>query len=174
MTFTTIAAIAASLIALAAIAPFALPSSKTVERTAIVDADPSDIYALLASTQGFQTFNPYRDTDPNLAITPMGPEAGIGAAFAFKGKEGEGTQTITRLEENTEVEMLIDLGAMGQPVQTFTLNAHADGTQIVWSVESEFGLNPIGRVFGLFMDGMLGPIYERGLSNLANVVAEPA
>ncbi|MBV6657859.1 MAG: SRPBCC family protein [Devosiaceae bacterium] len=174
MTFTTIAAIAAGIIAFAAIVPLALPASKTVERTAIVEAAPQDVYTLLSSTKGFQTFNPYLDTDPNLQITPQGPEAGVGAAFAFAGKEGNGTQTITRLEENAEVEMLIDLGSMGQPVQTFTLRPHSQGTEVVWSVESEFGLNPIGRVFGLFMDGMLGPVYERGLRNLATVVAAPA
>lgn len=173
-TLATLATLGAGALAIIALAPYALPASRTVERSAHVEAAPADIYALVSTTQGFQTFNPYRDTDPDLAITPMGPAAGVGAAFAFKGRDGEGTQTITRVEENARVEMLIDLGAMGQPVQTFTLEPQGTGTQVVWSVESRFGFNPVGRVFGLFMDGMLGPIYERGLSNLATAVASPA
>ncbi|MEM1288810.1 MAG: SRPBCC family protein [Pseudomonadota bacterium] len=174
MTLTSLAALAAGAVALATIVPFGLPSSKTVQRTAVVEASVDDIYALLSTTEGFQTFNPYLDTDPDLQITPQGPEAGVGAGFAFSGKEGKGTQTITRLEEGSEVEMLIDLGAMGQPVQTFRLIPKGAATQVVWSVESDFGMNPLGRVFGLFMDGMLGPVYERGLKNLSTVVGSPA
>ena len=62
--------------------------------------------------------------------------------------------------------MQIDLGAMGQPVQTFTLIPAGNATKVVWSTEARFGMNPIGRVFGLFLDGQLGPIYERGLKKL--------
>jgi hypothetical protein len=30
----------------------------------------------------------------------------------------------------------------------------------------------VGRVFGLMMDGYLGPVYERGLSNLGRVAKQ--
>ena len=170
MTLTSILAFGAGALALIAIAPLALPSSKTVERAAVIDATPDAIVPLLASNEGFQTFNPYRDTDPNLRITLSGPSSGIGSAFAFAGKEGKGSQTITALEPDRSVTMQIDLGAMGQPVQTFTLEPVGEATRVVWSVESRFGFNPVGRMFGLFLDGMLGPVYERGLDNLSTVV----
>lgn len=178
MTLTTIAALSgAALLALIA-APYALPDHKVVERTAVLDAAPDAIYPLLTSSAGFQTFNPYRDADPNLQIIFQGPAEGIGSGFAFSGRDGQGTQTITALQDNRSVTMQIDLGSMGQPVQTFTLEQLGDGTsdqtRVVWSVESQFGMNPIGRVFGLFLDGMLGKTYEQGLENLARVVAEQA
>ena len=162
----TLMTIGAGAVALIAAAPFALPGAVTVEREAILAADSAAIYDLLASNEGFQSFNPYRDDDPNLAITLMGPERGVGSAFAFKGEGGEGTQTITALQPGRAVTMQIDLGAMGRPVQTFTLTPVADGTKVNWSTEAAFGMNPIGRVFGLFLDGRLGPVYERGLKNL--------
>lgn len=153
-------------VALVAVAPFALPSAVTVEREAVLAADSAAIYDLLASNEGFQAFNPYSDDDPNLAITLSGPDSGVGSSFAFKGEGGEGTQTITALDPGRTVTMQIDLGAMGQPVQTFTLTPMSDGTKVNWSTEAAFGMNPIGRVFGLFLDGQLGPVYERGLKNL--------
>lgn len=162
----TFLTIGAGAIALIAAVPFALPSAVTIEREAVLAADSDAIYDLLASNEGFQTFNPYRDDDPNLAITLSGPNRGVGSAFAFKGDGGEGTQTITALEPGRAVTMQIDLGAMGQPVQTFTLTPSAGGTKVIWSTEATFGMNPIGRVFGLFLDGRLGPVYERGLKNL--------
>ena len=164
----TFLTIGAGTIALIAAVPFALPSAVTVEREAVLAADSNAIFELLASNEGFQAFNPYRDDDPNLAITLMGPQRGIGSAFAFKGEGGQGTQTITALEPGRTVTMQINLGAMGKPVQTFTLTPLAEGTKVTWSTEATFGMNPIGRVFGLFLDGQLGPVYERGLRNLEN------
>jgi hypothetical protein len=61
---------------------------------------------------------------------------------------------------------------MGKPTQSFTLTPESGKTRVVWATESEFGANPIGRVFGLFMDGYLGPIYERGLKKLDRVAQE--
>lgn len=178
MTLATIAAMGcAALLALIA-APYALPDHKVVERTAIIDAAPDAIYPLLTSSAGFQTFNPYKDADPDLQITFQGPAEGIGSGFAFSGRDGQGTQTITALQDNISVTMQIDLGSMGQPVQTFTLEPVGGDTgaqtRVVWSVESQFGMNPIGRVFGLFLDGMLGETYENGLKNLARIVAQQA
>lgn len=174
MPLTTIAAISVAALLVLIAAPYALPDHKVVERTTQVNATPDAIYPLLTSSAGFQTFNPYRDTDPDLQITFQGPAEGIGAAFAFSGREGNGTQTITAMQENASVTMQIDLGSMGRPVQTFTLEPMGEQTRVIWSVESRFGFNPIGRVIGLFLDGMLGETYERGLENLARVVAQPA
>lgn len=169
-TLIIIGAVAAAIV----VTPFLLPSEKTVERSAVIDAPASDLYALIASNEGFQRFNPYKDTDPDLAITMHGPSSGIGSGFAFKGKEGTGTQTIVATEENATVTMQIDLGAMGKPVTTFSLEPSGDATKVTWSTRSEFGMNPIGRVVGLFLDGMLGDVYERGLANLDRVATQSA
>ncbi|MEN0087681.1 MAG: SRPBCC family protein [Pseudomonadota bacterium] len=162
----TYLAIGGAIVAALIAAPYVLPSSKTVERTATIDAPADQIFPLLASSRGFQSFNPYKAKDPNLNIAFSGPEQGVGASFAFDGKDGKGTQTITAMQENRSVTMEIDLGPMGKPTTTFTLAPEGDATKVTWSTKSDFGMNPIGRVFGLFLDGMLGPDYEQGLDLL--------
>jgi len=174
MTMATYLQIGGVTLAALAAAPFLLPERTRVERTATLKAAPAEIYKLLTSSKGFQTFNPYKDTDPALKITFVGPEQGVGAAFAFEGKEGKGTQTITHLEEDRAVTMEIDLGAMGQPEQTFELIPTDNGTQVVWGINAKFGMNPIGRVFGLFMDKIQGATIERGLGNLSKTVEQTA
>ena len=149
-----------------AIALFLLPSHVTVKRATHIEASPADVFKLLSSTEGFQQFNPYKDTDPNLQITPFGSPSGVGAGFAFEGKEGKGTQTIIHIEPDRSVSMEIDLGFMGKPEQTFTLSEYNSGTQVTWGVNMKFGWNPMGRIFGLFANKVLGSTYERGLSNL--------
>lgn len=162
---TTLYTLIAIIAALALIA-LLLPRKVVVSRQADVALRAEDIIARVASTDGFQTFNPYRTTDPDLKITPFGPASGVGSGFRFEGKEGKGTQTVTDVSA-TRVTHLIDLGAMGKPVQTIEAKATDTGAKVTWTVTSDMGYNPVFRIFGLFMDRMLGKTYERGLKNIA-------
>ena len=162
MTYLTIAL---AIIAAIVIIAFLLPRKVMVQRSATVPHSVEQVIATVASTDGFQTFNPYRSTDPNLKITPFGPASGVGAGFRFEGKEGKGTQTVTAVTD-TSVTHLIDLGAMGKPVQVIKATPSGTGARVTWTVTSDMGFNPVFRIFGLFMDRMLGKTYELGLSNL--------
>ncbi|GAB5447478.1 SRPBCC family protein [Gymnodinialimonas sp.] len=155
-----------AVIAAVALIAMLLPRKVVVTRQADVDMAPAELIARVASTEGFQTFNPYCTTDPDLKITPFGPASGVGSGFRFEGKEGKGTQTVTSVTD-TSVTHLIDLGAMGKPVQTIEAEATATGSRVTWTVTSDMGFNPIFRIFGLFMDRMLGKTYELGLKNIA-------
>ncbi|MEL7214534.1 MAG: SRPBCC family protein [Pseudomonadota bacterium] len=163
---TTIALIAAGTLAALALGALLLPRTVTVTRSGHVSLSPAEVIAMASSSDGYQRFNPYCSTDPNLKITPFGPAAGVGSGFAFEGKEGKGTQTVTDVTRS-EVHYLIDLGAMGKPRQVIRATASGTGSEITWTVTSDLGMNPIFRIFGLFMDGMLGKVYERGLRNMA-------
>ncbi|GIT89643.1 hypothetical protein JANAI62_08720 [Jannaschia pagri] len=174
MTIATIAASATAIIAALAAAPFALPAQVHVERSAVIDAAPETLFALIASNQGYQSFNPYAAKDPDLKIALHGPASGVGSGFDFDGKDGKGSQVVAAVEENRSVTMAIDLGAMGQPTQTFHLTPEAGGTRVTWGMNMAFGANPIGRVMGLFMDKMVGGTFDAGLANLARVTQADA
>jgi len=156
---------ALAILAAIALVSFLLPRNVVVTRSGEVSLSPADVIATVASTAGFQTFNPYCTTDPNLEITPFGPESGVGAGFRFNGKEGKGSQTVTAVSTNS-VTHLIDLGAMGKPVQTIVAEPSENGSTVTWTVTSDMGFNPVFRIFGLFMDRMLGKTYELGLKNM--------
>jgi len=163
MTFVyTILALIAAIIVVAML----LPRKVVVTRQTDVSLSPEDVITRVASTKGFQTFNPYCTTDPELKIEPFGPTEGVGSGFRFEGKEGKGTQTVTDVT-CTSVTHLIDLGAMGKPVQTINAEATTTGARVTWTVSSDMGFNPIFRISGLFMDRMLGKTYELGLKNMA-------
>lgn len=172
MTLQTILLSAAAIVATAVlVATFILPRHVQVERTALIDASATELQALVASNTGYQVFNPYKDTDPALNVELFGPESGVGSGFRFNGKDGKGSQTVAAVVPGRSVTMNIDLGPMGQPVQEFEFEAAGDKTRVTWTMDADMGFNPIGRVIGLFMDGMIGPIFERGLGNLARVTA---
>ncbi len=165
MTLLTTAAIGGGVIAAALLVTQLLPRDVTVLRTAQVEASPSEVIAILASNEGYQTINPYRSSDPALKITLFGPSSGVGSGFHFDGKEGKGNQTVAKVT-GSSVHFDIDLGAMGQPKQIVEVRPSAGGSAVEWRMEADLGRNPIARVFGLFMDGMIGKTLDQGLVNL--------
>ena len=170
MSIATISAYAiGGLVALSA-ATLLLPRHVSVERSAKVNAAPETILTLAASNTGYQAFNPYAAADPDLKIDMFGPEAGVGSGFHFDGKDGKGSQTVAAISADSVI-YHIDMGAMGQPKQSITTTPSSDGTTVTWRINSDMGFNPVFRVFGLFMDGMMGPVFERGLANLDKATA---
>ncbi|MFL4468685.1 SRPBCC family protein [Tateyamaria armeniaca] len=166
MTIWTLLASGAGVLALAAAGTLLLPRHVHVERHATLQGAPEAVLALAASNTGYQEFNPYLSADPALKIAPFGPETGVGSGFAFDGKDGKGTLVIAAVNE-TAVHYDIDLGPMGQPTQTIKAEPVPEGVRVTWSMDSDMGFNPVGRVMGLFLDGMIGKTFETGLGNLA-------
>ncbi len=60
---------------------------------------------------------------------------------------------------------------LGSPKLKSGLTPENGKTKVVWATDSNFGGNPMKRVFGLMMDGFLGPTHERGLANLNRVAS---
>ncbi|MEL6508584.1 MAG: SRPBCC family protein [Pseudomonadota bacterium] len=157
-------------VAALAVGTLALPRHVSIERTALVDAAPEAVIALAASNTGYQAFNPYRDLDPNLRVEMFGPEAGIGSGFSFESKDGAGQQTVASVTAD-QVVFDLDLGPLGQPTQVISAVAADGATEVTWSMNMDLGMNPVFRVMGLFMDDMIGPNFELGLANMADVAA---
>ncbi|MEO0767350.1 MAG: SRPBCC family protein [Pseudomonadota bacterium] len=169
MTLWTILASGAGVVAIAAAGSLLLPRHVHVEREATLQADPEAVLALAASNTGYQQFNPYLSVDPALKIDPFGPPTGVGSGFAFDGKDGKGTQVVAEVTD-AAVRYDIDLGPMGQPTQMIAVDPVADGVRVTWSLDADMGFNPVGRVMGLFLDGMIGKTLDRGLGNLAAAI----
>ena len=159
-------AIGAGAIAMLGAGTFLAPRNVHVERTVSADVAAKEVIRLASSNSLYQTFNPFKDTDPNLKIELFGPESGVGSGFNFESKDGKGSITVAEVTD-THVLYQLDLGPMGTPTQMISAK---DG-ELVWSMDLDMGNNPIGRVMGLFMDRMVGSTFEKGLTNLANVAA---
>ncbi len=170
MNFKKIATYTACGVAALTVASFALPRHVSIERSAVVEAAPEAVIELAASNRGYQAFNPYKDLDPNLQVQMFGPSSGVGSGFSFESKDGAGQQTVASVTAD-QVVFDLDLGPLGQPTQAITAIAVDGATEVTWSMDMDLGMNPVFRVMGLFMDGMIGPNFELGLANIADVTA---
>ena len=153
-----------------ALSTLALPRHVSIERSAMIDAAPEAVIELAASNTGYQAFNPYKDLDPNLQVEMFGPEAGVGSGFSFESNDGAGQQTVASVTAD-QVVFELDLGPLGQPTQAISAVAVDGATEVTWGMDMDLGMNPVFRVMGLFMDGMIGPNFELGLANIADVAA---
>lgn len=170
MNIKKIATYAACGVAALAVATQALPRHVSIERSALIDAAPEAVIDLAASNIGYQTFNPYKDLDPNLQVEMFGPASGVGSGFTFESKDGAGQQTVAAVSADT-VTFALDLGPLGQPTQAISAVPVDGATEVTWTMDMDLGVNPIFRVMGLFMDSMIGPNFELGLANIADVAA---
>ena len=166
----------AVLIALFVGVAFLLPQNAHVERSAVMTASPEEIYAVVNDMSRFNEWSPWAKLDPETKYTIDGPPAGVGAKMSWSSKNenvGSGSQEIIESTPFSHVKTKLDFG--GQVASaTFTFEPAEGGTKVTWGFDSDLGMNPISRYFGLMFDSMIGKDYESGLSNLKAIVEKHA
>lgn len=161
------------LVAAAAGLAYLLPRNVIVEREIVVDAPPEEVFEHVNSLQSFSEWSPWNDHDPDMVVTYSGPDSGVGNTMEWTSDHpqvGNGRQEITEVIENESVRTDLDFGEMGTAQAWWLLDETAGGTRVVWGLDADMGNNPVGRWMGLFMDGMVGGDYERGLQRLRTQV----
>lgn len=150
-------------------------STFTVTRTAFIPAPADVIYPHVIDFRGWLNWSPWEDVDPSMQRGYAGPAEGVGARYTWKGngKAGAGTMEILDAVEPSEIQIRLEFTKPMKALNptTFTFVPEGTGTRVTWTMTGESkGLN---RVFMLFMnmDKLVGADFEKGLAQLAAVVA---
>ena len=161
-----------AVVVLLAVIGMLLPRNSHVERSITIDRPASLIYATVNTFQRFPEWSPWQDLDPTMKQSTEGARDGVGARLVWSGndKVGTGTQVITASVPNESVESEIVFDGMDPAKNAIRLTPDGAATKVTWALDSDMGAGPIGRYFGLMMDGMVGKDFERGLSKLKAVV----
>jgi effector-binding domain-containing protein/carbon monoxide dehydrogenase subunit G len=150
---------------------FMLPRQSHIERSVVIERPASLIFATVNSFQRFAEWSPWQELDPNMTVSIEGPRSGAGAKYSWKGndKVGVGVQTIVQATENESVTYDLQFGD-GASKSTLLLAPQDGNTRVTWTLDTDMGMNPIGRYFGLMMDSMVGKDFERGMTKLKALV----
>lgn len=146
-----------------------LPRQVHVERSAVINAPPATVFALVNGYRMFNKWSPWSDRDPAAKYTWEGPDFGVGAKFSWtseKADVGSGSQEIVESRAPEAVKVRLDFGAQGVAWSNWALAPEAGGTKTTWSCDIDTGAGPVGRWFGLMMDKWVGTDYAKGLENL--------
>lgn len=149
-----------------------------VERSLVIAAPAEKLFPYFDNHKKFNEWNPWMKMDPEAKNTYSGPEAGVGAVASWEGKKvGKGSATITESKANERIVERMDwLEPMaGTSTVEFTFKPEGEGkTKVTWAMHGKNeGL--LARVVSLVMDceSMCGPEFEKGLADLAKLVAKP-
>lgn len=163
------------LVALIAIIGLLLPSEVNLERSTQINASPASIYEEIVSLEKSNKWSPWFQIDPEgTTYNFSGPSSGVGNKMEWASEHedvGTGSQEIMEAIENEKVRTKLYFGGFDEPsYANFLFEETEDGTTITWTFEGNMGSNPINKIFGAFMEQLLGPSYEEGLANLKSRV----
>lgn len=152
----------------------ALPDTVHAERSIVIDAKPATVFTVLNGFHQFNKWSPWAGLDPSTAYTSEGPLFGVGAKQSWASQDpnvGSGSQEIVEAQPYERISMrLIFSGFDAENYSVFTLQPEGENTRVTWGYDSTFHGNLLGRYFGLIVDKMIGPDYEKGLAKLKALV----
>ncbi len=154
-----------------------LPSNVHVARSETISQPRVMVFNYVNNLKNWNTWSPWFDLDTTASYTFEGPESGVGSKLSWiSANKDVGKGSMTLVESNSPDKIVQDLNFMegGLAKGTYLFEDAGDGTKITWSLDFEAGFNPLLRIMGKFMDGMVGKDFEKGLSKLKmNVEALP-
>lgn len=140
-----------------------------VERSIVINTPKSELFKIVNSHQTFTQWSPWSEKDPNMKVTLSGPESGMGSKYSWvsdKRDVGKGSMQIIRSVNDSMVVRQLSMDEQGGAETGFVLADEGNSTKISWTIDMDAGANPMMRIMGSFMDKMIGPDFEKGLSNL--------
>ncbi|QHJ08334.1 SRPBCC family protein [Hymenobacter busanensis] len=161
-----------------AVVGFLLPRQVHVERSLTMQAPPEAVYEQINTLRNWEGWSPWHKIDPQMKLSYAGPASGVGASYSWLSNHsqvGNGTLRIKQAVPNQRIDTEMDFDGQGLGYSTYFFVPEGQATKVTWTMDSDMGLNPAARYMGLFMDGLVGDDFERGLHNLQQVVeSKPA
>src|SRR3972149_2525835 len=86
----TVAAVLIILVVTVAVIGLFLPARYSVERSAVIDAEPGEIHKYVGNLKRWDEWAPWKEEDPSIVITLGEKTAGVGGSQAWGGGRGAG------------------------------------------------------------------------------------
>jgi len=152
------------------------PDTFRVQRTAVIDAPPEQIFPFIEDFRKHVLWSPYEQFDPSMSRIYSGPDNGKGAVYEWhgKGKAGKGRMEIAHTSAPLMAVIRLDFVRPfeTQNIVEFTLRPEGSSTSVSWAMR---GANPyIAKLIRLVfnMDRLVGKDFETGLAKLKALAEE--
>lgn len=150
------------------------PADYTIAREIKINASAEKIFPFLNSSKLAEKWGPWSEIDPEAKMVFSGPEEGVGAQTSWDtGKQlGTGSATIAESVLNQKVGIKLEYTKPMNMTQyaEYLITPADTGSIVTWKVQGKNSF--VGRIMCVFvnMDKMVGGMFEKGLSNLKNLV----
>jgi len=146
------------------------PDSFRVERSAVIEAPPEEIFTHLEDLHQWAAWSPWERKDPAMKRMHSGAARGTGAVYAWDGNDDVGQGSMEIIETIPPSRLVIRLDFIkpfeAHNIVEFALHPEGEATNVTWSIH---GPSPyVSKLMGLFfdMDAMIGKDFEDGLTRL--------
>lgn len=158
------------LAAIVLIVPAFLPSDYTIERTIHIQTDRANVFARIVDLKDWKDWDPWYAMEPDAKYSFEGTPGVVGSISTWEGEKiGSGKQTLMKVVQPEYIETQLQFDGESSLATGYWKFKEADnGTKVIWGMKGELDY-PIGRIFGLFLDGMVGTQFDKGLSSLKNL-----
>jgi hypothetical protein len=151
-----------------------LPGKSHIERQTTIAAPVTTVFGQVNELKNWASWSPWQKLDPNAKWVYSTPStAGVGAWYTWEGDKktvGSGKMTILDADSTKMLHCKMEFRGEADSFADFKFTAKdSTATTIVWSLDTDLGINPLSRWFGLAMDTFIGPDYEKGLASLKSV-----
>jgi carbon monoxide dehydrogenase subunit G len=144
-----------------------------VQRSAIINAPPEKVFALINDFHTWRSWSPFENVDPAMKRAYRGAADGTGAVYEWEGNRqiGQGRMEIMNASHPSRITIKLDFikPLEGHDIAEFALVPQGHSTNVTWTTD---GPSPyIGKLIGVFvnMDTMIGTAFETGLTNLKTI-----
>lgn len=154
---------------------FIMPNDYEVKRSISINATPAQIHPWVEDLSKWPQWTPWQSVDHKVKIEMGKISKGKGATQKWTGKSGVGTLTITRSSTDYGIDFMLDMHATSlNTYSSITYTPNNAGTKVTWTTRGKFTMPVIGPYIAMAIDGTAGPMYEKGLKKLKQLVEESA
>ena len=150
------------------------PDSYDVSRTKLIKAPASFIFSNINEFKNWERWGPWQDEDPSIVSTFPGETSGVGAYYTWTSKNGPGRMETVALVENKSIDQKIQFDD-SEPNDVYWRFEEVDGgTNVTWGMKAKqtpFFFKMLAAISG-GMDNVFGPMEEKGLENIDNLIME--
>lgn len=157
-----------ALVVIALIAAAILPAERTITRSINIQKPAKDIFPVVADFTNWNYWDPWSEMDPEAKFEISDKSYGINSKMEWNGEEiGVGSLTTIEYIENEKLlfDLVFDENSAKVNKDEWNFEDTDTGTYVTWTTHLTLSY-PLERLFGVFIENMLGPQKEKGLSNL--------
>ncbi len=152
-----------------------LPSKVDVTREAVIKAPVEIVYKNVLDYNHYRQWNPWGRMDKDAVHKLEGNPGTIGCSWTWIGDTlGTGGMTLTQVDKHNKIvnRLVFTAPQAMESDDIWTFKQTPEGVKVIWTTANELSW-PVNRLFGLLLDGMVGPQMEEGLEYLNDYSKKP-
>jgi len=174
MRFLKLSAISVAIILIVAgVIGLMMSKEYSVSRSISINASNELIHEFVGNLENWEQWTTWKLDDPTMIIFKGIKSQGVGATQSWKGSSGEGRLefTASSVKKGIEYDLYFDESDLTAN-SSFTYSndkANPSITIVTWKMTGAIDVPILGSYFAMMMDGMIGTMFDRGLSRLKSV-----